>query len=162
MTVILAERVSDWWCSILWCWFFLSNCVNCSEALWYGRITYTYQSKPFKIFFLFLEVNLVIFNMLFLLTIWISLHIFLKKISLLAPQDRENIQLLPSIKAVKDLRVSPHAKLALLASLGKKLSVIRWICSLSLSHQMHYTEKSKGNFSTLHIILVLFLCIVIS
>lgn len=48
----------------------------------------------------------------------------LTKISLLAPHDRENIQLPPSIKAVKDLRVSPHAKLALLASSGKKLSVI--------------------------------------
>ncbi|KAL3536228.1 hypothetical protein ACH5RR_004689 [Cinchona calisaya] len=48
----------------------------------------------------------------------------LTKISLLAPYERENIQLPLSTRVVKDLRVSPHAKLALLASLGKKLSVL--------------------------------------
>ncbi|CAI9097954.1 OLC1v1034481C1 [Oldenlandia corymbosa var. corymbosa] len=48
----------------------------------------------------------------------------LTKISLLTPHERENIQLPVNVKVVKDLRVSPHDRLALLASLGKKLSVI--------------------------------------
>ncbi|XP_027072213.1 uncharacterized protein [Coffea arabica] len=48
----------------------------------------------------------------------------LTKISLLAPHERENIQLPLSTRVIKDLRVSPHAKLALLASLGKKLYVL--------------------------------------
>lgn len=48
----------------------------------------------------------------------------LTKISLIAPHERENIQLPSSIKAVRDLHLSPHGRLALLASLGKKLSVV--------------------------------------
>ncbi|XP_027157422.1 uncharacterized protein LOC113758950 [Coffea eugenioides] len=48
----------------------------------------------------------------------------LTKISLLAPHARENIQLPLSTRVIKDLRISPHAKLALLASLGKKLYVL--------------------------------------
>ncbi|KAK9127527.1 hypothetical protein Syun_016324 [Stephania yunnanensis] len=49
----------------------------------------------------------------------------LTKISLMYPYDSENIPLAPSIKAVKDLRVSPcSGRLALFASLGKKLSVL--------------------------------------
>ncbi|CAK9165614.1 unnamed protein product [Ilex paraguariensis] len=48
----------------------------------------------------------------------------LTKMSLIAPDEREDIQLPVSTKAVKDLHVSPHGRLALFASLGKKLSVL--------------------------------------
>lgn len=45
--------------------------------------------------------------------------------SLIAPHERENIALPVNTKVVKDLCVAPHGRLALLASLGKKLSVMR-------------------------------------
>ncbi|XP_057984270.1 uncharacterized protein LOC131168670 isoform X3 [Malania oleifera] len=48
----------------------------------------------------------------------------LTKMSLMNPQDSENILLSSYTKAVRDLRVSPHGGLALLASLGKKLSIL--------------------------------------
>ncbi|KAF9594230.1 hypothetical protein IFM89_028887 [Coptis chinensis] len=49
----------------------------------------------------------------------------LTKISLMYPYDSENIQLPVTTKNVKDLHVSPYgSKLALFASLGKKLSVL--------------------------------------
>ncbi|XP_059628355.1 uncharacterized protein LOC132271101 isoform X2 [Cornus florida] len=48
----------------------------------------------------------------------------LNKINLINPNENEDIELPSSMKAVKDLRVSPCSRLALLASLGKKLSVL--------------------------------------
>ncbi|KAG5556834.1 hypothetical protein RHGRI_007178 [Rhododendron griersonianum] len=52
-----------------------------------------------------------------------GMHV-LAKMSLIAPHGRENIVLPVNTKAVRDLRVAPHGRLALLASLGKKLSII--------------------------------------
>lgn len=48
----------------------------------------------------------------------------LTKMSLIPPYDSETIALPPNTKAVKDLRFSTDCRLALLASLGKKLSVL--------------------------------------
>ncbi|KAK6140144.1 hypothetical protein DH2020_026142 [Rehmannia glutinosa] len=48
----------------------------------------------------------------------------LTKVSLSSDHEMEDIQLPENTKTVKDLRVSPHARLVLLASLGKKLSVL--------------------------------------
>ncbi|XP_016542806.2 E3 ubiquitin-protein ligase RFWD3 [Capsicum annuum] len=48
----------------------------------------------------------------------------LTKISLLPPHEREDILLPMSMKIIKDLHVSPHERVILLASLGKKLSVL--------------------------------------
>lgn len=48
----------------------------------------------------------------------------LTKISLLPPHEREDILLPVSMKTIKDLHVSPHERFILLASLGKKLSVL--------------------------------------
>ncbi|KAF6171454.1 hypothetical protein GIB67_017978 [Kingdonia uniflora] len=49
----------------------------------------------------------------------------LTKISLIYPYESENIHLPPNTKAVRDLRVSPRSdRLALVASIGKKLSVV--------------------------------------
>lgn len=48
----------------------------------------------------------------------------LTKISLLPPHEREDIPLPVSMKSIKDLHVSPHDRIILLASLGKKLSVL--------------------------------------
>ncbi|KAL5717009.1 RING-type E3 ubiquitin transferase [Ranunculus cassubicifolius] len=76
------------------------------------------------------------------------------KISLVYPYDSENIQLPPSTKAVKDVHISPCAeRLALFASLGKKLSILSmasnnvvvtynlpgpaWSCSWDLNSQHH-------------------------
>ena len=48
------------------------------------------------------------------------------QMSLISPHEIEDILLPSGTKAVKDLRVSPaKCRLALLASLGKKLSVLR-------------------------------------
>jgi hypothetical protein len=47
------------------------------------------------------------------------------QISLVAPNEREDIQLPENTKAVRALCVKPDTRLALLASLGKKLSVVR-------------------------------------
>ncbi|KAL6521180.1 hypothetical protein OROGR_017749 [Orobanche gracilis] len=58
-----------------------------------------------------------------------GLHV-LTKVSLLSSYVKEDIRLPENKKAVKDLRVSPHARLVLLASLGKKLSI------LSLHHHV--------------------------
>ncbi|KAL0347146.1 UNVERIFIED_CONTAM: hypothetical protein Scaly_1730600 [Sesamum calycinum] len=49
---------------------------------------------------------------------------FIMQVSLLSNNDKEDIWLPENTKAVKDLQVSPHARLVLLASLGKKLSVL--------------------------------------
>ncbi|KAH6825355.1 hypothetical protein C2S53_016782 [Perilla frutescens var. hirtella] len=48
----------------------------------------------------------------------------LTKVSLFSNHEREDIRLAENTKAVKDLQVSPHGGLVLLASLGKKLSVL--------------------------------------
>ncbi|KAL1822696.1 hypothetical protein ACET3Z_009474 [Daucus carota] len=48
----------------------------------------------------------------------------LTKISLVAPHDRLDMQLPSNTKAVRDLRFSPRDRLLLVASLGKKLSII--------------------------------------
>ncbi|KAM3698395.1 hypothetical protein ACB098_06G185200 [Castanea mollissima] len=48
----------------------------------------------------------------------------LNKINLICPHENEDIQLSKRIRAIKDLRVSPCGRLTLLASLGKKLSIL--------------------------------------
>ncbi|KAJ8421409.1 hypothetical protein Cgig2_012296 [Carnegiea gigantea] len=48
----------------------------------------------------------------------------LTKMSLFSPQEQDNMQLPSTIKAVRDLHVSPFGRLALLASMGKKLSLV--------------------------------------
>uniref|UniRef100_A0A7N1A4K8 RING-type E3 ubiquitin transferase n=1 Tax=Kalanchoe fedtschenkoi TaxID=63787 RepID=A0A7N1A4K8_KALFE len=54
----------------------------------------------------------------------------LTKVSLLSPHDIENIMLSPDTKAVKDLHISSFdRRLALLASLGKKLSIFSLDCN---------------------------------
>ncbi|GMP50302.1 hypothetical protein CsSME_00016974 [Camellia sinensis var. sinensis] len=88
-----------------------------------------------------------------------GMHV-LTKMSLIAPYERENIDLPVSTKAVRDLRVAPHGRLALLASLGKKLSVIStesnnvvlsydlpaaaWSCSWDLNSS-HYIYSGLQN-----------------
>ncbi|KAI8006176.1 E3 ubiquitin-protein ligase RFWD3 [Camellia lanceoleosa] len=53
----------------------------------------------------------------------------LKKINLTDPNQNEDIKLPSNTKAVKDLHVSPCGRLVLLASLGKKLSIISMGCN---------------------------------
>ncbi|KAA8518707.1 hypothetical protein F0562_016519 [Nyssa sinensis] len=88
-----------------------------------------------------------------------GMHV-LTKMSLIAPHETENIQLPVSTKAVKDLRVSPHGRLTLLAFLGKKLSVLStesnniilsydlpaaaWSCSWDLNSS-HYLYAGLQN-----------------
>lgn len=84
----------------------------------------------------------------------------LTKMSLITSHEKEDIHLPVGFKAVKDLRVSPHARLVLLASLGKKLSVVStqsnntvltydlpaaaWSCSWDLSNS-HYIYAGLQN-----------------
>ncbi|KAL8125996.1 hypothetical protein AgCh_013331 [Apium graveolens] len=84
----------------------------------------------------------------------------LTKISLIAPRDRADMQLPANTKVVKDLRFSPHDKLLLVASLGKKLSIISsesnntilsydlpaaaWSCSWDISCS-HYAYAGLQN-----------------
>ncbi|CAL5343310.1 unnamed protein product [Camellia sinensis] len=53
----------------------------------------------------------------------------LKKINLTDPNQNEDIKLPSNTKAVKDLHVSPCGRLVLLASMGKKLSIISMGCN---------------------------------
>ncbi|KAI8006179.1 E3 ubiquitin-protein ligase RFWD3, partial [Camellia lanceoleosa] len=53
----------------------------------------------------------------------------LKKINLTDPNQSEDIKLPSNTKAVKDLHVSPCGRLVLLASMGKKLSIISMGCN---------------------------------
>ncbi|KAJ6311485.1 hypothetical protein OIU77_013279 [Salix suchowensis] len=48
----------------------------------------------------------------------------LNKIYLINPRENEDIHLPPSTKAVKDILISPCGRFTLLASLGKKLSIL--------------------------------------
>ncbi|PWA59326.1 transducin/WD40 repeat-like superfamily protein [Artemisia annua] len=85
----------------------------------------------------------------------------LTKISLVAPNEREDIQLPENTKAVRALCVKPDTRLALLASLGKKLSVVStesnntvltydlpapaWSCSWDINSSHHiYTGLQNG------------------
>ncbi|CAA3029587.1 E3 ubiquitin- ligase RFWD3 [Olea europaea subsp. europaea] len=84
----------------------------------------------------------------------------LTKMSLIPSHEKEDIHLPVGFKAVKDLRVSPHARIVLLASLGKKLSVVStqsnntvltydlqaaaWSCSWDLSNS-HYIYAGLQN-----------------
>lgn len=53
------------------------------------------------------------------------------KMSLISPHETQDILLLPGTRPIKDLHISPSSSgLALFASMGKKLSVIRWYYSL--------------------------------
>lgn len=56
----------------------------------------------------------------------IYLGYLLLQINLICPLESEDIQLPQSTKAIKDLCVSPCGRLTLLASLGKKLSILRF------------------------------------
>ncbi|XP_020094244.1 E3 ubiquitin-protein ligase RFWD3-like isoform X3 [Ananas comosus] len=84
----------------------------------------------------------------------------LSKISLLVPQEIEKIQLPPNTKAIRDLHILPN-RLALLASLGRKLSLFSmtsnnfvlqynlpapaWSCSGDCSSSYHiYTGLQNG------------------
>lgn len=64
-----------------------------------------------------------ILSVCLIITPWVF-PVFLQ-INLTCPSEIEDIQLSPSTKAVKDLHISPCGTLTLLASLGKKLSVLR-------------------------------------
>eukprot|EP00258_Populus_trichocarpa_P009676 XP_002316395.1 E3 ubiquitin-protein ligase RFWD3 isoform X2 [Populus trichocarpa] len=84
----------------------------------------------------------------------------LNKINLINPRENEDIQLPPSTKAVKDIQISPCGKLTLLASLGKKLSILSmesnnivvtynlrvpaWSCSWDLNSP-HYVYAGLQN-----------------
>ncbi|KAK3036370.1 hypothetical protein RJ639_032139 [Escallonia herrerae] len=84
----------------------------------------------------------------------------LTKVSLIDPLEKENIELPLSTKAVRDLRASPHSRLALVATLGKKLSVVStdsnntilsydlpaaaWSCSWDIS-SLHYVYTGLQN-----------------
>nr|KAJ0223680.1 hypothetical protein LSAT_V11C200061470 [Lactuca sativa] len=85
----------------------------------------------------------------------------LTKISLLAPSEREDIELPANTKAVRALCVRPCSRLVLLASLGKKLTVVStesnntvltyelpapaWSCSWDVSSPHHvYTGLQNG------------------
>nr|XP_043631206.1 E3 ubiquitin-protein ligase RFWD3-like isoform X2 [Erigeron canadensis] len=85
----------------------------------------------------------------------------LTKISLAAPDEREDIQLPGNTKAVMSLCVRPCSRLALLASLGRKLSVVStessntvltydlpapaWSCSWDIDSSYHvYTGLQNG------------------
>ncbi|KAJ4977806.1 hypothetical protein NE237_008586 [Protea cynaroides] len=90
-----------------------------------------------------------------------GMHV-LTKISLIYPDEREDIHLPHNTKAVRDLHVSPcSSKLALLASLGKKLSILSmernnfvltydlpvpaWSCSWDLNSSHHiYAGLQNG------------------
>ncbi|KZV26032.1 hypothetical protein F511_13910 [Dorcoceras hygrometricum] len=88
----------------------------------------------------------------------------LTKMSLLCNYDLEDIQLPEGTKAVKDLQVSPHSGLVLLASLGKKLSILStesnntiltynlpeaaWSCSWDVCSQ-HYVYAGLQNGTVL-------------
>lgn len=94
-----------------------------------------------------IEVNFfmrfrVIFSRLYLI------HIFeLIQINMINPGGSEKIQLPMSTKAVKDLHLSPCGRLALLASLGKKLSIIRFICYRAcLNYFTIRTFQESSNF----------------
>lgn len=60
----------------------------------------------------------------------IYLGYLLSQINLICPLESEDIQLPQSTKAIKDLCVSPCGRLTLLASLGKKLSILRFAYSI--------------------------------
>ncbi|KAL0375025.1 UNVERIFIED_CONTAM: hypothetical protein Sradi_3418200 [Sesamum radiatum] len=82
----------------------------------------------------------------------------LTKVSLLSNNDKEDIRLPENTKAVKDLQVSPHARLVLLASLGKnyrllesnnavltyELPAAAWSCSWDISSS-HYAYAGLQN-----------------
>ncbi|KAJ8537753.1 hypothetical protein K7X08_014293 [Anisodus acutangulus] len=84
----------------------------------------------------------------------------LTKISLLDPHEREDILLPASMKTIKDMHVSPHERVILLGSLGKKLSVLSaennhtvltydlptvpWSCSWDLNNS-HYMYAGLQN-----------------
>ncbi|XP_075489980.1 uncharacterized protein LOC142528735 isoform X1 [Primulina tabacum] len=92
-----------------------------------------------------------------------GLHV-LTKMSLSCNYDMEDIQLPGDTKAVKDLQVSPHSGLVLLASLGKKLSILStesnntiltynlptaaWSCSWDVCSQ-HYVYVGLQNGTVL-------------
>lgn len=52
----------------------------------------------------------------------------------MSPQQSEDIQLPPGTKPIKDLHVSPCGRFTLLASLGKKLSFLRFAYSIFLAN----------------------------
>uniref|UniRef100_A0A6N2M3M7 RING-type E3 ubiquitin transferase n=1 Tax=Salix viminalis TaxID=40686 RepID=A0A6N2M3M7_SALVM len=84
----------------------------------------------------------------------------LNKINLINPRENEDIHLPPSTKAVKDIQISPCGRFTLLASLGKKLSILRmesnnivmtynlrvpaWSCSWDLNSP-HYVYAGLQN-----------------
>ncbi|XP_011024368.1 PREDICTED: E3 ubiquitin-protein ligase RFWD3-like isoform X2 [Populus euphratica] len=84
----------------------------------------------------------------------------LNKVNLINPRENEDIQLPPSTKAVKDIQISPCGRLTLLASLGKKLSILSmesnnivvtynlrvpaWSCSWDLNSP-HYVYAGLQN-----------------
>ncbi|CAA0830436.1 Transducin/WD40 repeat-like superfamily protein [Striga hermonthica] len=92
-----------------------------------------------------------------------GMHV-LTKVCLLYSNKKEDIQLPENTKAVKDLRLSPDAKLVLLASLGKKLSIVStesnnnvltwdlqaaaWSCSWDVSDS-HYVYTGLQNGTVL-------------
>ncbi|GER54283.1 transducin/WD40 repeat-like superfamily protein [Striga asiatica] len=92
-----------------------------------------------------------------------GMHV-LTKVCVLHSNEKEDIRLPENTKAVKDLRLSPDARLVLLASLGKKLSVVStesnntvltwdlqaaaWSCSWDVSDS-HYVYTGLQNGTVL-------------
>lgn len=64
----------------------------------------------------------------------IGLRFLLPQVNLINPLENEDIQLPPGTKAIKDLRISPCGRLTLLASLGKKLSILRFAYFILLAN----------------------------
>ncbi|KAL7161867.1 hypothetical protein ACSBR2_042360 [Camellia fascicularis] len=68
----------------------------------------------------------------------------LKKINLSDPNQNEDIKLPSNTKAVKDLHVSPCGRLVLLASMGKKLSIISMGCNKVVISYSLPTRNAAG------------------
>lgn len=123
MFYLFVERDSDWWCSPIWCGHQWWEFADCQKALWNGRTAYAYQSKFHRSPY---------WNSLMVCGLHLFFNFFyfcILQISLLSPHEREDILLPVSMKTIKDLHVSPYDRFILLASLGKKLSVLRLITS---------------------------------
>lgn len=134
----------------------LSKPYSYSKNFWDGWDAYAQQSK-------FLDwtgrtnLSLVTF-----VCIWVSnlqrligLRSTVQQINLINPHESEDIQLSPSTKAVKDLQVSPCGRLALLASLGKKLSILRCIPCVLLFSLVHSLDFFSCNWFDLECFFVL-------
>lgn len=117
-----------------WYGCFFSNFGPCSKDIWNRWHTHAEESivlvehkqKQNKI---------IVFSIYMCLILLLFICIIgLPQFNLMSPQQSEDIQLPPGTKPIKDLRVSPCGRFALLASLGKKLSFLRFAYSIFLAN----------------------------